>query len=66
MLTKSNSKIDQYVKIYEILAALSKPDNFRMFLAAKAGLKYSPLFVEKMGLSRKKYYNSLYESWADT
>ncbi|HEV8387664.1 MAG TPA: hypothetical protein VGQ03_08580 [Nitrososphaera sp.] len=43
------------------MCVFAKADNFRLFIAAKAGIKYSPTFVEKMELSRKRYYNSLSE-----
>lgn len=49
----------QNIKAEHLISVLSKMDNYRVFIAAKEGIKYSPQVVEKMGLSRKRYYNAL-------
>jgi hypothetical protein len=50
---------NQDIKAEHLISVLSKMDNYRVFIAAKEGIKYSPQVVEKMGLSRKRYYNAL-------
>lgn len=42
-----------------VISVLAKADNYRIFAAAKQGVRYSPQAIEKMGLSRKRYYNAL-------
>lgn len=49
----------QNIRVEHIILVLSKMDNYRIFIAAKKGIRYSPQLVEKMGLSRKRYYNAL-------
>lgn len=60
MSTDTGSKTKN-AKSQEILAILSKPDSRRIFFAARDGVKYSPAFIEELGLTRKRYYNALYE-----
>jgi hypothetical protein len=43
------------------MITLSRADNFRLFTAAKKGIKYSPTTIERLGLTRKRYYRALSE-----
>jgi sugar-specific transcriptional regulator TrmB len=49
----------QNIRSEHLISLLSRRDTFALFIAAKKGIKYSPQVVEKMGLSRKRYYNAL-------
>ena len=49
----------QNIRVEHIILVLSKMDNYRIFIAAKRGIRYCPQVVEKMGLTRKRYYNAL-------
>jgi len=57
----SGLNVEDFVKVQELLAVLAKVDNFRIFIAAREGIRYSPALIEKMGISRKRYYNALYD-----
>lgn len=50
---------EQNIKSLSLIPVLSRMDNYWLFVAAKKGVKYSPRVVEKMGLSRKRYYIAL-------
>jgi sugar-specific transcriptional regulator TrmB len=47
------------IRSEHIISVLSKADTFTLFAAAKNGIRYSHQLIEKMGLSRKRYYNAL-------
>jgi hypothetical protein len=43
----------------KVLSIISKPDNFKLFLAAKDGVRISFTTLARMKLSRKRYYKAL-------
>ena len=43
----------------KVLSIISKTDNFKLFLAAKDGVRISFTTLDRMKLSRKKYYKAL-------
>jgi hypothetical protein len=55
----NNIQDEQEIKPVSFIPALSRMDNYRLFIAARKGIKYSPRVVEKMGISRKRYYTAL-------
>jgi sugar-specific transcriptional regulator TrmB len=63
LFANANSKLndDIIIKVQGLLTVLARMDNLRMFIAARGGIRYSPALIEKMGLSRKRYYHALYE-----
>jgi hypothetical protein len=52
----STDAVDFSLKLFSVI---SKNDNFRLFLAAKDGVRISYATLARMKLSRKRYYNGL-------
>jgi hypothetical protein len=57
----SGLNVNDLVKAHDLLAVLAKVDNFRLFIAARERIRYSPNLIEKMRISRKRYYKALYD-----
>lgn len=46
-------------KTHEIILSLSSKENLALFQMASSGIRYNFFFLEKSGISRKKYYQGL-------
>ncbi len=59
--SKNNNNNCKDAKPRELLSVLSKDDNFRLFIRARDGIKYSHSTLHSLQLSRKRYYKALHE-----
>jgi hypothetical protein len=61
MSTASTTTIrtDAFDFSFKVLSIISKTDNFKLFLAAKDGVRISFATLARIKLSRKRYYNAL-------
>jgi predicted transcriptional regulator len=55
-----NTLLADYIQVGEILAVLSAPNCFKMFLLTRKGLRFNFDSLTKLGISKKTFYNALY------